>query len=241
LRQTLAALAFAFVVAPTFVHPAAAEEKPVARLTATGTGIVSTAPDMASVTLGVVSEAKTAADALAQNSKDMAAAIAAIKAAGVAEKDIATTGFNVGPIYNNPPTKSDGSSDAPKIVGYQVSNQVRVVIRDLTKAGTVLDAVVKAGANQAASIEFGLADPKAATETAIRAAIADAKDRARAMAGAAGVKLVRVLSVDANENGIRRYQVDLAEMAKEAPAAPVMAGERQITASATLVYEIEPK
>ena len=155
LGATFAALAFA---ANVVALPAFADDRPPPELTATGEGIVMATPDMASVTLGVVSEGRTAAEALQKNSGDMAAAIDAVKAAGVAEKDIATTGFNIGPVYSNPRPRDDGSSEAPRITGYQVSNDVRVVIRDLAKAGDILDKVIAAGANRATSIDFDLAD-----------------------------------------------------------------------------------
>jgi uncharacterized protein YggE len=236
LGVAFAALAFAANVAAL---PAFADDRQPPELTATGEGIVMATPDMASVTLGVISEGKTAAEAMAKNSGDMAAAIDAVKAAGVAEKDIATTGFNIGPVYSNPRPRDDGSSEAPRITGYQVSNDVRVVIRDLAKAGDILDKVVAAGANRATSIDFDLADRKSAVDSAIKIAIADARARAELMAEASGVKLGRLVSVQAGEGGGPMPRFDAAPMAMK--AAPVMAGERQITANATLVYEIEGK
>jgi uncharacterized protein YggE len=226
-------------MAVSLAAPALADEQPPPSLSATGQATETAAPDMATVTLGVVSEAKTAREALDANNADIAKVIDAIKAAGIAEKDIGTTGFNVGPVYSNPRPRDDGSSDAPRITGYQVSNQVQVTIRELAKAGGVLDAAVTAGANQAASIEFGLVDRKPVEDKAMTGAIADAKRKAELMANAAGVKLVRILSVSTNEGG-GPFPVPMA-MARADKAVPVMAGERAVSANATVVWEIAGK
>ncbi len=224
-------------MAVSLAGPALAESAPPPSLTATGEATEYAVPDMATVTLGVVSEGKTAREALDANNAEMGKVIDAIKAAGVAEKDIGTTGFNIGPVWSNPQPKSDGTVDAPRITGYQVSNQVAVVIRDLAKAGTVLDATVSAGANQAAQIDFSLADRTPVEDKAVAGAIADANRKAKLMADAAGVKLVRILSVAANQNGPGPFPAPMA-MRAEMKAVPVMAGERSIAASATVVWEI---
>jgi uncharacterized protein YggE len=226
-------------MAVSLAAPALADEQPPPSLSATGQATETAAPDMATVTLGVVSEAKTAREALDANNADIAKVIDAIKAAGIADKDIGTTGFNVGPVYSNPRPRDDGSSDAPRITGYQVSNQVQVTIRELAKAGGVLDAAVTAGANQAASIEFGLVDRKPVEDKAMTGAIADANRKAELMANSAGVKLVRILSVSANEGG-GPFPVPMA-MARADKAVPVMAGERAVSANATVVWEIAGK
>jgi hypothetical protein len=196
-------------------------------------------PDIAIVTLGVVTDAETASAALAGNSADMAKTIAAIKQAGVADKDIATSGFSVSPIYANPPVRDDGSQAEPKLTGYRVSNEVRVTIRDLDKAGGLLDQVVTAGANQVTGIGFDNADRSGPADKATLAAIADAKRKAELMATAAGVKLVRILSIGTNE-GPQPIPYGAARM-DMAKAVPVMAGERAVTANAVIVYEIAPK
>jgi uncharacterized protein YggE len=226
-------------MAVSLAAPALADDQSPPSLSASGEATEYAVPDMATVTLGVVSEAETARAALDANNADIAKVIEAVKAAGVADKDIGTTGFNVGPVYSNPRPREDGSSEAPRITGYQVSNQVRVVIRDLDKAGAVLDAAVTAGANQAAQIDFGLENRKPVEDKAMAGAIADANRKAKLMAEAAGVKLVRILSVAANEGGGGPFPVPMAMRAEK--AVPVMAGERSISASATVVWEIAGK
>ena len=191
------AAAFAAVVFLTL--PALAAEPAPPSLQASGEGIVYVVPDIAIVTLGVTTPGRTASAALAQNSTDLAAVIGTIKDAGVAEKDIGTSGFSIYPVYAQ---NSDGSQvQPPKIVGYEVSNEVRVTIRDIAKSGGILDKVVTAGANQVNGISFDSADRKTPADAALKAAIADAKRKAEIMAAAAGVKLVRILSVSASEGG----------------------------------------
>lgn len=237
MKPILAALAVAANIAAvaSLATPALADP-PVPQLTATGEATEYAVPDMATVTLGVVSEAATARAALDANNADIAKVIDAIKAAKVDEKDIATTGFNVAPVWSNPQPKTDGTTDAPRITGYQVSNQLRVVIRDLANAGAVLDATVSAGANQAASIDFDLKDRSVVENKALEGAIADARRKARLMADAARLELVRILSVAANPAGPMPYAAPMAMRADK--AVPVMAGERSVSASATIVFEV---
>jgi len=230
--------AFAVAASLLVAAPAFAEDKAVTpTLTATAEGSFEVTPDIVTVTLGVVSNGKTATEALAANSTDMNAAIAAIKAAGVAEKDIGTSGFNISPVYARQP---DNQPDEPaKVIGYQVSNQVTVTIRDLKGSGAILDKVVSAGANQVNGISFDVSDAQAAADAALKDAIAKAKKKAELMAEAAGVKIVRIVSVT-TDGGARpvfaAYDGGMMRAAK-APT-PIMAGSRDVTAVATIVFEI---
>jgi uncharacterized protein YggE len=219
------------------VLPAAAQDNPPT-LSANGDATENAAPDIAIVTLGVLTQADTARAALDGNNAEMEKVIQSIRAESIADKDISTSGFSVGPVYAQEGV-SPSPNQPPKIVGYQVSNQVRVVIRELNKAGSVLDKVVTAGSNQATSISFDIDDRKAIVDKAIAAAIADATRRAELMAEAAGVRLVRILNVNANEGGgpIMRYS----EAAMSAKAVPIMGGELSVTANAQISWEIAPK
>lgn len=208
-------------------------------LTATGEGTVLAVPDIAIVTLGVLSEAKTAGEALAANNVNMTKVIDTVKAAGVAEKDIGTSDFSVSPIYRQQAPRDDGSEAPPEIVGYRVSNTVRVVIRDFAKSGEILDKVVSAGANQVNSINFDLSDRVTPADQALRQAIAAATRKATLMADAAGVRLVRVVSVTTYDSG--PIPMARGEMAYAIQAVPVMAGQSSVTANATIAWEIAPK
>jgi uncharacterized protein len=217
--------------------PALAEEAKPATLTATGEGIVMATPDIAVVTIGVVSNGRTAEAALASNTSDMNAVLAAVKAAGVAEKDIGTSGFYVNPIY--PPEREQNPDQPSKIIGYRVGNDIRVTIRDFAKAGAVLDKVIGAGANQVNGISFELSDRAGPADQALKAAVAEATRKAGLMAEAAGLKLVRLVSLTTQET--RPVPYGAAPMAMMKAAVPIMAGQQQVTANVTAVFEIAPK
>ena len=152
LFTTLAAAAMlALPLAPARADTA----PPVPQLQANGTGEVKVVPDIAIVTLGVTTRGETAAGALAENSTDLDKVIAAIGAAGVASKDIATTGLSVNPVYEN---RSQPSDQPAKIVGYEVSNQIRVIVRDTAGSAAIIDKVVQSGANQIYGIGFDVED-----------------------------------------------------------------------------------
>jgi uncharacterized protein YggE len=226
--------ALAFLAAPAIGEEAA----PVPQLQASGEGIVHVVPDIAIVTLGVTTRGKTASEALTQNSKDLGAAIDVIKGAGIADKDIGTSNFSIYPVYA---TNSDGSQvQPPQVTGYEVSNDVRVTIRDIAKSGAILDAVVTAGANRVSGISFDVADRTTPNDAALKDAIADAKRKAELMAAAAGVKLVRVLAVstaEANNGPVPMFRA----MAASAAPVPVMPGEQQVSVNASVTWEIAPQ
>lgn len=237
--QTVKAAFAALIVALVPLGPALAEP-PVAQLTASGDGSVGAIPDIAVVTLGVTTRAETARAALDENSGRLAATIEALRAAKIADTDIGTSGFQIFPVFEDRPVREDGTVDPTpaKIVGYQVSNEVRVTIRDIGASGDVLDAVVSAGANQVSGIAFDLSDPATPADAALAEAVADARRKAEIMAKAAGVRLVRVLSVQAGGSGPLPFRADLA-FAKA--AVPVMPGESQVTANATVTWEVAPE
>ena len=235
--QTVKAAFAAIVLASLPLAPAFADT-PVAQLTASGEAAIGAVPDIAVVTLGVTTRAETARAALDENSTRLAATLESLKGAKIADRDIATAGFSIYPVYEDRPVRSDGTVDPSpaKIVGYQVSNEVRVTIRDIAASGAILDAVVTAGANQVSGIAFDLSDRDTPADQALAAAVADARRKAEIMAKAAGVKLVRILSVQAGSNPAPvAYRADMAAF----KAVPVMPGESQITANATVTWEIE--
>ena len=237
MRSWLAALAAAGMLALAPSLAQAADSPPVPQLQANGSGEVMVTPDIAVVTIGVATQAAEASAALSANAADLTKAIAAIRAAGIADKDIATAGFSIDPVYDQADTRP---SDRPAaVIGYRVENLVRVTVRDVAKSGGLLDAVVSAGANRVSGIAFDISDRKSAANDAIRAAIADARARAALMAEAADLRLVRILSLNADENG-GRGPIMAFDMAKAAPV-PVMPGERAVTANAQIVWEVAPK
>jgi len=232
-RPRAAALAILTAAAALLAGPAlAADAAPPRLLTVTGSGEVSAAPDQAQLSAGVVTEAKTAAAALAGNTRAMNAVFATLKRMGIPDKAIQTSGFSVSPQY--PPY----NSSAPRaITGYQVSNTVTVKVDDLTKLGTALDALVSSGANQMNGVSFSFHDPKPLLAKAREEAVKDAIAKAKAYADAAGVTLGPIQAI--NESGAEppRPMLMVTAMRAAAPV-PVAPGEQSITASVTIAWEI---
>jgi hypothetical protein len=152
-------------------------------------GETAVAPDMATISLGVTTEALTAGEALKANGARMNQVIAALKKGGIAAKDIQTSGLNINPQY----VYKEG--EAPRLTGYQVSNQVTVVVRDLTKVGEAVDATVNAGANTVGGIAFGLSNPDAAEDAARADAVKALQHKADLYARATGYRVVRLVTL----------------------------------------------
>ena len=235
--------AIAALVLASLPHLAAAQPATMAHphiLSVSGEGEVRAVPDQAQLTAGVVTQAKTAAAALAANSTAMNEVFAALKKRGIPEKSIATSNFSINPQY--PPYRQDApNEDRTRIVGYEVSNQVTVVVDDVSKVGTILDALVASGANQAGGVSFNIRDPKPLLKQAREAAVKEAIDKAQTLAKAAGVTLGPIMSI--SEGGyVAPMPVFSPKVAMAAPmAAPplVAAGEQSVTANVNITWEIQ--
>lgn len=218
--------------------PAAAHDELTTRRTiiVAGIGEASKAPDMAILTLGVEAEGPTASEALRKNSAQMEATLKTLRDAGVDKNDIQTSNLNVGAKYDY-----SRENQPPRIVGYQATNTVSVKLRKLEKAGAVIDKAIGVGANRLDSISFGFADEKPLQNEARKNAIADARDRAALYAQAADVKLGQVLQIsDSFAQGPGPLPVMARmEMSADAKNVPVMPGETTLSASVTIIYEIE--
>lgn len=240
MHPILKPVAAAFAAFLVLAVPATAQvtSERIPSLTANGEGWVAVVPDIAIVTIGVLTRGATAREALDRNSAEIARVIEKVRGAGVADRDIATSGFSVSPVYEMQPPRAaeDGIAEMPRIAGYQVMNEVRVTIRDIGKSGAILDEVVTAGANQVSGIQFDFSDPGAAADEALRKAIADARRKAELMAASAGVRIVRIL--DISGGGAFPPMFARAEAMAFDKSVPVMPGEQRITANATLVFEI---
>lgn len=202
-----------------------------------GQGEASAVPDQAALTAGVVTQGATAADALAANSRAMTAVFDTLKKAGIPEKAIQTSNFNISPQYT--PYRAN-STEPPKIVGYQVSNTVTVKVSDLKKLGRDLDALVSSGANQVSGVSFSIHDTKALAEDARAEAVKDAMAHAETYAKAAGVELGRIVSI--SEDG-GNAPVPMAVMAARAmpdaaPPPPMAEGELTLIANVSMTFEI---
>ena len=187
-------LPLALAAAIAFPAMAGAADLPTPpRIIVSGEGEATIAPDLAILTLSVMREAKTAREALDANNDAMAAVIAAMKAAGIADRDLQTAGIQINPRYNYT-NKPDGSQEA-ELVAYQVTNTLSVRVRDVDKTGDILDKAVSLGVNQGGGISFTNDDPGATVTEARKKAVADAMAKAKTLAEAAGVSIGRVLEI----------------------------------------------
>ncbi len=230
------ATAVALLTACSAAPEAAAQNSNTARtITVSGEGRASAVPDMAVISIGVQSDGDTAAAALRQNSTTMKATIDKLKDLGVANKDIQTSGLGVNPRYDYEQNRSN-----PRIIGYTASNTLTVRLRNLNDAGAVIDQTVQSGANTLGGISFTFADPKPLYVAARKDAVQDAKDKAELLTDAAGVGLGRLMTIQDGYAQAPSPRPMLARMEMSADAAvPLAAGESSVTASVTLIYEIE--
>jgi hypothetical protein len=223
--------ALALVLALAAALPAAAEP-PVPQITVTGEGRVDVVPDLATLSLGVTTLGKTAAAAMAANSAALEKVLANLAAAGIAPRDIQTSGLSLTPNWSGYDT-----SAPPKIDGYTATNLVTVRVRAIDTLGTVLDAAIQDGANTLQGLTLGTQNPDPLLMEARAKAVADARARAETLAGAAGVTLGRLLSVA--ENTAFGAPAPLYRMeAASADAVPVATGEVSLAATVTMTWEI---
>lgn len=228
---TLIACAAGAALAQT---PNETEENEMNRsITVSATGTVNATPDMARVQTGVITEADTAAQALAGNSQAMAKLIGGLKESAIEARDIQTAAFRVEPRYTNP---RDGQ--APEINGYRVVNEVNVVVRDVPKLGTILDALVRLGANQMNGLSFDVSKAETLKDDARKEAIANALRRAKLLAAAAGAEVGDVISIseDVVHGGPRPYAM---ARAAKADMVPIEGGSETLEARVTVTWALK--
>lgn len=233
-------LPVAFLIALTFVFtpPAsgiAAEIADKRTVSVTGLGIVKAKPDTASISIGVVTEGKTARIALDKNTAAMSRVNVEMKGQKIEAADIQTTNFSVRPKFQH---FKDGKP--PAIIGYRVVNSVRITVRDLNKLGTILDQAVSLGSNQINSIQFFIAESAALENEARVKAIKNAREKAKLYATTAKAKLGKVLTI--SEQFISRPPQPKFQMALRATAAasvPIEPGEQKIRAQIHMVWELK--
>lgn len=209
-------------------------DTPVAgtKLDLSATAEVSRAPDRATVSAGVVTQAATARAALADNARAMTAAIAALKRAGVAAADIQTASIRLNPQFRY------ADNQPPQLTGYQATNQVNVRLRDLARTGDVIDALVSAGANQIDGPSFEVSDADAALDEARTAALAKARARAALYARAAGLHVGRILSIDEQSSAPPVIR-PMAMMAAKRDATPIEPGEQTLSVTLQVSFELD--
>ncbi|HST45739.1 MAG TPA: SIMPL domain-containing protein [Luteimonas sp.] len=195
----------------------------------------SRAPDVATLSTGVVTQAADANAALRANAEQMQKVMAAVRAAGIAERDVQTSGINVNPQYRY------AENQPPVITGYQASNTVSLKVRDIARLGDVLGALVDSGANQVNGPSFEIDEPEAVYDEARRAALEKARGRADMYAKSLGLKVRRIVSI--SEGGGFQPQPMMMAMASakamdRVESSPVSPGQSTLTASLDVVFEL---
>jgi uncharacterized protein len=222
----LAAAAFAGVGRPDSAGGASAQAEGI---TVNGVGTVKSVPDEAQMSFGVQTEAATSQEALARNSAQMERVLAALKAAGIAQQDIRTQDVSVWPKYDT--TGQEGQ-------GYTARNSVTVTIHELDRAGAVIEAATRAGANEVSGPMLSSSRREKLEAKALEAAVDNAHKKAEALAKAAGVGLGRVTAMV--EGGGTPGPVMLeAARASADKAVPIQPGQEEVQATVTVTYSIE--
>ena len=231
--SALAVTALAVIVLVNGQTTSKAAESAQRRLiTVTGRGVVTVMPDIATITAGVVSQAKTAAAALHANSEAVNDMIGVLKRGGIAAKDMQTTNLLVQPRQRH---FRDGRP--PEVTGYVVTNQLRLIVRNIDQLGALLDKIVSAGANQIHGISFKIANGGNMRDKARIAAITDARRKAELYARAAGARIGQIVSISEQGAGGPRPQI-FAERMAAAPV-PIAQGSQTLEVHVTTSWLLE--
>ena len=245
MRREFGTLMIAVALSLPLAGQAAAQPENAANerlLTMSGEGSVKGTPDIALITLGVVSEAAAAGEALAANNESMNRILSALKEGGIESRDLQTSGFSVEPVYSQPPRDFDNTQPfTPEIVGYRVHNNLTLRIRDLAKVGAVLDQVVTLGANSISGPTFTVDDPTPLEDEARRAAIADAIRKSTLYAEAASIALGAIFRIEEGYTQPPQPLVAGAMMRMEAASdasVPIEGGELTFKAQVSVSWKL---
>lgn len=202
----------------------------VPQVAVSGQGEARATPDRAMINLGVQSRAATAAAAAAENARKQSAVLDTLRKLGFSNEQITTANYSV-----HPEMRYDQQGARPQVIGYVVRNTVRVDVRQLERAGTVIDAALARGANEIHGLSFFLSDPGPSRRAAIADAVAKARADAEALAAAAGGRLGQILELSTAHSGPimfqPRVQMDMAASRAEAAPTPISAGEEVVRAA----------
>ena len=227
----------AMIAAAVASLPAQAQMVPAPTVTLSVEGRVAQAPDIVDISGGVVTSAPTAAAALADNATRMTAVVAAVRKAGIADRDIQTSGLSLQPQYKY------GDNQPPTLTGYQANNTISIRVRKIDDAGKLIDTLVAQGANQISGPTFGIDKADAALDSARAQAVATGRTRADLYAKAAGLRVRRLVSISeggAVEPGPRpMVMMARADKIGAAPPTPVAPGEVELSITVQMVYELE--
>ncbi|CAN5233684.1 SIMPL domain-containing protein [soil metagenome] len=234
MKYLMAAAATVGALVPAIASADVAQAIAGTRLDVTARGEVTRVPDIAVISAGVVTQAKDAQTALADNSAQMARVLAALKRAGVADRDVSTSSIGLSAQYLYADNKP------PVVTGYQANNSVSIKFRDIAKSGTILDALVAAGTNQINGPNLMIEKPAPALDEARVQAMALARSRAELYAKAAGLTVRRIVSISesADEQGPRPYPVMMMARSDAAPKTQIVPGEQQIGVTLSVTFEL---
>ena len=203
-------------------------------LSISAAGEVKADPDQATISLGVQATAPTAAQAMADNAARMTRVLATLRGQGIAARDIQTSGINLSAQYDYQPNK------APRLVGYQASNQVTVTVANLARLGPTLDAVTAAGANEIQGVNFGLKDPQGSEDTARVKAVKALQARAELYAQASGYRVGRLVNLSEGGGVQPLPMAKVMSFARAAAPAqtPVEPGQLTVRIEVSGLYEL---
>jgi len=212
------------------------------RFSVTGSGTVYAKADIANLTVGLKTEVrKTAAQVTKENSEKMNEIIAAVKELGVDEKDIKTTDYRLSPVY------TWIEKEGQRLLGYEVSQNIALKIRDLDKISDIIAKTTEKGANQIGNINFTIDDEYELKNEARRLAIEKAKEKAEAIAKESGMKLGKIKSVHENSyqpiydysNAYKEMRLESYDQAAGMVAPSIEAGQNEVRVEITLIYEVK--
>lgn len=239
MKHRLASLTLATLFAlsaPAAAHDPHADDRRT--LSVNGHGEVSIEPDLVIVTVAVETTNEQANQAVAENAERSTAVAKAIKKLIGSDDQVGTTGYSLQPRYEH---HKDAHGQAPRITGYVVSNQVRVETHAIDRVGKVVDAAIGAGANRISSLQFTLESFEASHRSALSLAGKNAREEAKTIAAALGVKLGPIVNVTSNRGGpvLPRRMEAMGMAARAMPSTPIEAGDVTVSADIHVVWEIE--
>ena len=220
------------MVAAFFAVPALAESDFPSAISVTGEAQISVPPDLAHIDAGVASDGKTAREASEANNTAMGKVLAALKGAGIDEKDFRTTRLSLQPQY-----AANRSGPSP-IVGYRSSNRVTIKLRDVSKVASVIDALVGAGANDIGNVSFSVSQASKLLDDARERAVADARRKAEIYANAAGAMLGAPLNISEEGAATPVFRSKMAMPMAGAPT-PIAQGEETLSISVSVTWAIK--
>ncbi len=221
---------FALLLVVFWPFAVLAEETP-RQIVVSATGSVEAAPDMATVTLGVSQNARTASQAMSDVSEATASVLARISEAGIDDRDVQTSSLNLNPVWDH------GNERPPQVRGYVASTTLSVRVRALDDLGGLLDRLIGDGANTLNGLTFGIAETDQLETAAREDAVRQARAKAETLANAAGLVLGPVQTISEGSRVSAPAPLMRGAM-MEAAAVPVAAGELQIRVSVTMEFAI---